>query len=46
MKKKLLNLSIQCKCAVTYKSAFRTFENLVENALIERGSGNSVSKLL
>ncbi len=37
---------IQRKCKVGYNSASRTFENLVEDGLIEKGNGNGVSKFL
>lgn len=37
---------IQRKCRVGYFSASRTFENLVEDGLIEKGKGNGVSKFL
>jgi DNA-binding transcriptional regulator YhcF (GntR family) len=37
---------IQRKCQVGYNSASRTFENLVEDGLIEKGKGNGVSKFL
>ena len=37
---------IQRKCQVGYNSASRTFENLVEDRLIEKGNGNVVSKFL
>ncbi len=37
---------IQIKCRVGYNCASRTFENLVEDGLIEKGKGNSVSKFL
>lgn len=37
---------IQRKCNVGYNSASRTFENLIEDRLIERGKGNEISKFL
>ena len=37
---------IQRKCNVGYNSASRTFENLIEDGLIERGKGNEISKFL
>lgn len=37
---------IQRKCKTGYNSAYRTFENLVEDGLIERGEGNGVSKFV
>lgn len=37
---------IQRKCKVGYNSALRTFENLVEDGLIEKGKVNGVSKFL
>jgi hypothetical protein len=37
---------IQRKCQVGYNSAYRTFENLIEDGLIERGIGYGVSKFI
>lgn len=37
---------IQRKCKVGYYSASRTFENLVEDGLIEKGKDYGVSKFL
>lgn len=37
---------IQRKCQVGYNSASRTFENLVEDGLVEKVKDNSVSKFL
>jgi len=37
---------IQRKCKVGYNSAYRVFENLVEDGLVEKGIGNGVSKFI
>ena len=37
---------IQRKCRVGYNSAYRTFENLVEDGLIEKGKKFGVSKFV
>lgn len=37
---------IQRKCRVGYNSAYRVFENLVEDGLVEKGIGNGVSKFI
>ena len=37
---------IQRKCKVGYNSAYRTFENLLEDGLIEKGNVNGVSKFI
>jgi len=37
---------IQRKCKVGYNSAYRTFENLAEDGLIERGKKFGVSKFV
>lgn len=37
---------IQRKCCVGYNTASRTFENLVEDGLIEKGDGNGVSTFI
>lgn len=37
---------IQRKCKVGYNSASRTFKNLMEDGLIEKGKDNGVSKFI